>query len=144
MKKILLALLLLSTPVFAQNVGPDLCNGSRPTTSVAINVAAAGTTQLVAASGNASIFVCSYSFTSTGATTSTTVQFSAGTGGTCAVATVLLTGALAPNVATTPPVVVTSPGGAGSVLKAGAGQGLCIVVAGTTPSVQGHLAYVQQ
>lgn len=143
MKKILLALLLLSTPVLAQ-VNPDLCNGSRSASSVAINVAAAGTTQLVAASGNASIWVCSYAFSSTGATTSTTVQFTAGTGGTCAVATVLLTGSLAPNVATTPPVVMASSVGATAVLKVPAGSALCIVVAGTTPSVQGHVSFVQQ
>ncbi len=155
MKKILLAFLLLALPLRADVPGvqtlapqpnqsttvgdPCLATGSVKQ-SAAISVAAAGTTQLVAVSATQVIYVCGFVVTTTGVTTVTTAQFEYGTGAACTGPTVL-TGTFAQSLVTSAIVVVATTATQFSVPV---GNGLCIVVAGTTPSVQGYLTYVQR
>lgn len=105
--------------------------------SIALNVAAATTTQHVAPSGTLTVYVCGWSFTAAG--TTPTYQFITGTGATCGTGTVTNTGTYLPIVSALQAVTDT-----GSVFKTAAGAGVCSVVGGTGPSVQGILTFVQQ
>jgi hypothetical protein len=109
--------------------------------SIPINLSSAATTQLVALSGTTSIYVCGFVLTDTGVTTATTIQLEYGTGSTCGTGTTALTGTFAQSLLTSA-IVVNVAGG--TQIKAPSGNALCAVVAGTTPSIQGYLTYVQQ
>jgi hypothetical protein len=112
----------------------SVCQGAPA--SVSVNISSAATTQVVALSGSTVVYVCSFFLSVNG--TNPTVQFEYGTGSSCATSPVVLTGAIAPLT--------------GSVITAGAlvqfqtapGNALCIVSAGTTPSIQGYVTYVQR
>jgi len=115
--------------------GGDPCQGSTvPKSSVAIAVTA--TAQLIAPLAGHLIYVCGYNFT-LGGTNAPTAQFTTGTGATCGTGTVNQTGTMGA-------ATITSGGGGYQVFKGNAGQGLCLVVAGTTPTAQGVLSFVQQ
>lgn len=103
--------------------------------SVAINATA--TAQLVALSGTTAIYVCGFSMTLTG--TSPTAQLEYGTGTACATGPVALTGAYAPAAGAD----LQDGGAQGAIMRTIAGQELCIVLGGTTPSAQGILTYAQ-
>jgi hypothetical protein len=110
------------------------CGNNLPT-SVAINIATATTTQLVAASGSTRVYVCGYEMVANGAT-NVTLEY--GTGTTCGTGTTALTGAI-PLAAQTGEVA----GFSGNIVTLTPGsQALCIL---TSAAVQlsGHLTYVQ-
>lgn len=141
---LLLGLILLSS-VFAQSnlsggktdIGTtDPClDPKQAKSSVAINATASA--QLVALSGSTVVYVCGWNYTSAG--TSPTTKFVYGTGTTCATGQVALTGTYAPTAG------AQSIGGwGGTVVQTAAGNALCVVVAGTSPSIQGVLTYVQK
>jgi len=144
----ILAFLILTAPGFAQqnlNVNvtgytltTDVCqNPIVPKSSLAVNIATATTTQLVALSTGETISVCGFSASLMGTTPS--IEFENGTGTTCGTGTTALTGTFAPT--------------SGSFLHLGFGpvqfaapvsNALCAVSGGTTPSIQGILVYVKR
>lgn len=120
------------------------CSDPRnPTSSVAINIAAAGTSGLVNLSGTQIIYVCGFTVTA-GAGTNPSFQLEYGsTNGTCVGGTTTLTGAMATGV--TVSTTVPGPIFTYSVpLKTAAGNALCAVAGGTTPNFQGVLTFIQQ
>lgn len=125
--------------------GVDPCQGATVLkSSAAIAVGSATTTQLVAPLAGHSVFVCGYNFTLSG-TTSPTAQFISGTGATCGGGTITQTGAfLGNNTTTNSSASIDSGGGGYQVFKGGTSQGVCLVTAGTAPSAQGVLTYIQQ
>lgn len=134
-----------SSPGSAVFVDPCL-SPSVKKSSVPINITTATTTQLVAASANAAIYVCGYSFTiSQVATTANTLQFEYGTGASCGTGTTALTGLFgAGGVTAAPPLLIQAPSD-GTDITAPAGNALCAVTAiGASGSFQGVLTYVQQ
>jgi hypothetical protein len=116
--------------------------------SVAINISAAGSSALVAASGTKAIYVCAFAFTQEqSATSADTLAFGFSTVGACASGITSLTGTFGSGV------VVTTSGsganivninGAGTLFTAPAGNGLCATAAGTAVNNQGFVTYVQQ
>lgn len=110
--------------------------------SVPINISAAGTTQLVAAVLGQTVYPCSFVLDTTGATTTTTALFEYGTGASCGSGTTAVTGLIGASLSTSAIVTSESPGS--TLFKVPASNAFCVLVAGTTPSVQGHLTYVQQ
>ena len=125
--------------------GGDPCQSATAVKStVAIAVAAATTTQLVAPLTGHSVIVCGYNFTLSG-TTSPTAQFTTGTGATCGTGTITQSGAmLGNNTTTNSSASIDSGGGGYTVFKGATGQGLCLVTGGTAPSAQGLLTFIQQ
>ena len=125
--------------------GGDPCQAATAVKSSApINVSAAGTTQIVAPLAGHSVYVCGFNFTLSG-TTSPTLQFITGAGATCGTGTITQTGAMLGNNSTTNASATIDSGGGGyTVFKSTAGQGLCPVAAGTAPSAQGLLTFIQQ
>lgn len=115
----------------AGQVSPLACDKS-----LALNLTA--TAQVVAISGTTAISVCGFAATATG--TTPTFQFEYGTGTVCGTGTVVLSGALAPTTGS----FVAYGSGLGAIFQTPAAQALCIVVGGTTPSVQGVLSYAQR
>lgn len=113
--------------------------------SAAINVTSATTTSLVAVSGSTTVYVCGFSMTVAPSITSAdTALFEYGTGAACT-SPVALTGTYGNgNVALTGVVPVTYGSGIATIFKSAASNGVCILTAGTTVSVQGVLTYVQQ
>jgi hypothetical protein len=103
--------------------------------SVPINVSTATTTQLVAISGTATIFVTAFDLVGGGTGNATLVY---GTGSNCATGTTSLTGPY-PLVAQT---VITKGSGHGPVLVVPSGNALCIT---TSAAVQlsGSVSYAQ-
>jgi hypothetical protein len=137
------------TTNLANTVGStDPCqNSSVLKSSAAINISTATTTQLVAPSGSTAVYVCGFSFTiSEVVTTANTLQFEAGTGGTCGAATVVKSGLYgAGGVTAGIPIVVASPGMGSTVFSSAAASGVCAVTAiGATGSFQGLVTFVQQ
>jgi hypothetical protein len=115
----------------------DPCQSSAVAkSSTPVNISSATTTQLVAPSGNLSVYVCG--FLATAAGTSPTLQFEYGTGATCGTGTTVLTGVMA--ASTTVPLEFAS---GLTNFKAPQAQGLCVVSGGTGPSFQGVLTFVQ-
>jgi hypothetical protein len=113
----------------------DPCqNGAYAKSSVALTLTASS--QLIAASGSTSVYVCGFAATAAG--TSPTLQFAYGTGTTCGTGTVNLTGAFAPTAGTE-----LKTHGALTQFSAPSGNNLCAIVGGTSPSIQGYLTYVQ-
>jgi hypothetical protein len=104
--------------------------------SVAVNIASATTTQLVALSGTTKVYVCGFSASMMGTTPAITFEY--GTGTTCGTGTTALTGAFAPTAGS-----VLNIGQGGTAFAGIAGNALC-ALSGGTPSIQGVLTYVQQ
>lgn len=125
----------------------DPCqNPSLAKSSVAINIASATTTQLVAPSGTTGVYVCGFSFTiSQVVTTANTLQFTTGSGATCGTNTVTKSGTYgAGGVTAAAPIVVASPAVFGTVFSAAPSSGVCAVTAiGASGSFQGMLTFVQ-
>jgi hypothetical protein len=115
--------------------GGNLTGIIQANASVPINISAAATTQLVAASGSTKIYVTSYGVIAAG-TGNITFEYGAGTN--CGTGTTALTGAL--NL--TAQAGVTQGSGLGPILVAPAGNALCAL---TTAAVQmsGSVAYTQ-
>ncbi len=110
---------------------PSINKSSVPIAAVAAD------TQLVALSGSTVIYVCGWNFTLTGTTPS--YRFWSGTGSVCATSQDNLTGVFLPTAGT----LQHAGNGGATVLKANAGEALCIDVGGT-PVADGVLTYVQQ
>jgi hypothetical protein len=114
--------------------------------SVAINISSATTTSLVAVSGTTAVYVCGGSITIAGSATSAdSAQIEYGTGAACT-GTHALTGVMGSGDAavSTTPTVVQFGGGSSTSMTAPASNGVCLVSAGTTVSIQGWLSYIQQ
>jgi hypothetical protein len=115
-------------------IGADPCQSPfAEKSSVALNDASAGETQLIAGVAGQVIYVCGFSFTLGG--TTPTAQLDTGTGTACGTGTAHLTGAFTGGI--------TSPGGYAEV-SAAAGASLCVNLGGTSPTMQGLLTYVQR
>lgn len=120
-----------------------------PTTlksNVVINVTSAVTTQLVALLSGKVVYVCGFSVSlPTSGTTAATFQLEYGTGTTCGTGTTVMTGTFGNGYTTAgPPISYVSAPSNGTVASTPAGNALCVVTAGTTINLQGHLTYVQQ
>jgi hypothetical protein len=129
-------------PLSVNNIGALNLNTSDPCQNGAflkgsVSLALTASSQLIAASGGSSIFVCGFAATAAG--TSPTLQFVYGTGTTCGTGTVNLTGAFAPTAGTE-----LRAGGAITQFSVPSGNNLCAIVGGTSPSIQGFLTYVQR
>ena len=113
--------------------------------SASVAISSATTTQIVALSGTAQVYVCAYELVA-GAGTNPSLQFEYGTGASCGTGTTVLSGAMATGVtvSTTAPGPIFTAGPGATLLKAPAGNALCIVSAGTSPNFQGWVNYVQQ
>lgn len=118
----------------AVSVDPCFTNTSK--SSVVINIGSATTTQLVALVAGQKIYVCGYSATHA-VGTAATYQFEYGTGSSCGTGTTVLTGAMIGGFF----VSFADPG---TTFATPAGNALCMVTAGTGPSAQGVLTYIQQ
>lgn len=129
-----------ATPVaqtVANNVVDPCQSSSIAKSSAVINIASATTTALVALSGTTTVYVCGWSFTAA-VGTAATYQFEYGTGATCGTGTTVLTGAMIGNAGP-----LTMPVGA-TIIRTPAGNAVCMLTAGTGPSAQGVLTFVQQ
>ncbi len=128
----LVALLLLPAPALS-----DPCARSDVVKqSAVLQALGAGTVQVVAANSSNPITVCAIAFTMTG--TSPTAAFEYGSGTACATSPVTLTGEFAPGLG-----VEIWLGGPLTLMTAPPGNALCVVLTGTSPTIQGVLTYVQ-
>lgn len=148
MKKILLALALsfYALGAAAQITAIDPCFSAAPKSSAAIAITTAATTQLVALSGTATIYVCDFSITiSQVVTTANTLKFVTGTGASCGTGTADLTGAYGSGgVTAAPPLFVTSAS-TGTTFRTPAGNALCVTTTiGATAFFTGVVTYIQQ
>lgn len=148
MKKLLLAFALLAASFCAnaQITSIDPCFTAAPKSSVAVAITTAATTQLVALSGTATIYVCAIHLTiSQVVTTANTLKFVSGTGASCATGTADLTGLFGAGGITAAPPLVFNAGGFNTVFKTPAGSALCATTAiGATAFFAGVVTYVQQ
>jgi hypothetical protein len=108
------------------NIGNDPSAGKGTPTSVALSIATATTTQLVALSGSTAIYITSYDVMAGG---TGNITFEYGTGTNCGTGTTVLTGAYP----LTAQAGVSKGNGAAMVLKVPAGNALCAL---TSASVQ--------
>jgi hypothetical protein len=128
----------------ALNQADDPCFSTKQFKQALITTAT--TTKLVADLAGAIAYVCGYAITSTATTAENTVQFTSGTGGSCATGTNPMTpvkhyGILANGS------VVDSHGWANATLFSSGvtGQGICLVsTVGTAPNISVELSYVQR
>jgi hypothetical protein len=158
--KRLLFLLLLASPVFAQQgftSSPpytDPCqNPAIIKSSAFINVATATTTALVTVGPPqqpvlSSVYVCSYEVIMSGSTVAADAgYFEGGTGVACASAAVQLTATYTTGILAGNAPFYLSRSGPGMLFRTAAGSGLCFVtttVATTAPTVGVSVTYVQQ
>lgn len=123
----------------------DPCFSNTPKQSVAVNISTATTTQLVALSGQQTIYVCGFVLSMTGTTAANTVTFEYGTGATCGTGTTVLTGPISSGILTAGATVVSYENGLATVFKTIPGQALCILsTVATGPSIAGVVTFVQQ
>lgn len=117
------------------NVGADPSSGKGTPSSVPINISTATTTQLVAASGSAAIYVTSYDVVA-GGTGNFTLEYGAGSN--CGTGTTPLTGPYP----LTAQSGIAKGSGIAAILKVPAGNALCAL---TSAAVQmsGSLSYQQ-
>src|SRR5581483_317833 len=107
-----------------QTTGVDPCQStSVAKQTAAINIVAAGTSQVVAPNSNTTVFVCGYQVSVSG--TTPTLQWEFATPANCASGVTFATGAIAP---TSGSVLTISPGS--TVMKGTSGQGFCAVTGG--------------
>jgi hypothetical protein len=125
--------LMLSCPASYAQVVVDPC--MQPYAKSSVPVVATG--QLVAAAATKAVYVCGFYVTMGGTTPS--VKFQYGTGTNCATNPIDLTGAFA---ATVGQEIFFGHGS--TVMSTPTGQALCIVTAGTSPTIAGVMSYVQQ
>jgi hypothetical protein len=126
----------ISQPTAVSVGNTDPCQDPRQAKSnVAINATAS--VQLIALQSGQSIYICGFSFTSTG--TSPTTRFVYGTGSICGTGQTNLSGTFAPTAGTQ-----LVGGWGGTVAQTASANALCVIVAGTSPSIQGMLTYVQK
>ena len=122
--------------------GSDPCqNPSIAKSFKVVNISTATTTELVAAVAGKAVYLCGLKATVAG--TSPTILFVTGT----KVSTACDTGAANQSgtyAITTGTLVELGLGGGVSLLTGASGGELCLTSGGTTPSIQGNLAYVQQ
>lgn len=130
MKRLLLLLLMLASPCWAQQsiVIPATM------ASVPITVSTNTTTLLVTGISGKSIYVTNAFLLAAGITN---VQFIAGTGSTCGTGTINITG----NINLTAQVGFVLGVGNGVVLVVPSGLSLCLVSSGSSIAVPGSLAY---
>jgi hypothetical protein len=129
------------------NYIPDPCFSQfTAKSSVAINVASATTTQLVAGLAGKQIFVCGFTVTiSEVTTTANTIGFESSAVASCASSNTALTGLFGAGGVTAGAPIVVASSNDGSDFVAPAGANLCAVTAiGASGSFQGVMNYVQQ
>jgi hypothetical protein len=132
-------------PVSSSPLTSDPCTNNAKS-SVAIALASATTTQLVALSNSTVVYVCHFSLTiAPSATTADSIKFETGTGSSCGSNTAALTGTYGGGDLTTtaPPVAVDAGSGGFMLFATPAGYALCALSAGGTVAIQGVLSYVQ-
>jgi hypothetical protein len=145
MKRVLFATLLAAT--FAayvtavvgrsQTQVPDPCQSADTAKlSVALNLSSTGG-EVLPISGTTRIKVCGFAASVAGTTPS--LKFRYGTGSVCGTGTTELTGVILPTAG-----AMVSYTTGGTAFATPNGQALCVLLAGTTPSVQGVLTYVRQ
>jgi hypothetical protein len=125
-------------PNFLVGLDPCQSNGIAKS-SVAISLASATTTQLVALAAGQSVYVCGYNFTETNV--AQTLTFEYGTGASCGTGTTTLTGAFTSTTANT---IVVGEYSGGTVFAAPTGNALCALTTGASVVIGGTLTYVQQ
>lgn len=136
----LLACLLIGTGLVwttqAQpNVGDPCRSVDTIKLSVVLNLSSTGG-EVLPVSGNSRIYTCGFVASVAGTTPS--LKFRYGTGTACGTGSTDLTGVILPAAGT---VLSYTP--SATAFSAPAGQALCVVLAGTSPSVQGVLTYVR-
>lgn len=134
--RILLGLLLTvlcTSPVWAQSGDPCAV---MPKSNVAVSIASATTTSLIAPVTNQAIYVCGVSLTASG--TSPTIQFEYGTGATCGTGTQTMSG-----IVPIPTAGLNTPTNNATTMVTPVSQRLCAVSAGTSPQIHGYLSYIQ-
>ena len=138
MKRIIVATLLVVWALLLGDRAHAQITNLACNNAVAINAQGAATVKAVAdPAGNARVFVCGWNLNAGAAASS--FQFHGGTGATCAVATVTLTGTY--NLAINGSNTDSSPVARGTVTAPG--SGLCLVVTGVGP-LNGVIYYAQQ
>lgn len=124
------------TGITSQPVDP-CASAAIDKSSFSVAISTATTTAVQAGSAGKRVFVCAFTIIYTSGTTPT-VQFEVGTGGTCTSPTAK-TGVIAIQATSGTGLIV----GAGHTLFSGAaGQDMCILSAGTTPTVNGWVTFV--
>lgn len=129
----------LAYGINGQTPGPvDPCaSAAIDKSSFSVAISTATTTAVQAGTAGKRIYVCAFTIIYTSGTTPT-VQFEVGTGGTCTSPTAK-TGVIAVQATAGTGLIV----GAGHTLFSGAaGQDMCILSAGTTPTVNGWVTFV--
>lgn len=125
------------TGITSQPVDP-CASAAIDKSSFSVAISTATTTAVAAGASGKRIYVCAFTIIWSSGTTPT-IQFEVGTGGTCGTPTVK-TGAMAIPVTSGQGLIV----GAGHTLFSGtAGQDMCILSAGTAPTVNGWVTFVQ-
>jgi hypothetical protein len=139
--KLLLCVLIVcgcaGAEVNGSGVSGNPCVDSRATIqSIALNASTTSAVQIIALSGTTKIYPCS--ITVLGGGTTPTFSLVYGTGTNCATGqTVLITAIAIPTAA--PAQTFPSPVG-----STPAGQAVCTLLTGTSPTAKGVLSYVQQ
>jgi hypothetical protein len=118
--------------------GADPCaSNGIPKSSAVVNAAAAATTQIIAGAALQTIFVCGYEVSQVA--TAGTLQWTTGTGGTCAANTVLKTGAM--GVTASQPISYSGPG---TVFSAAIASAVCLTTTGAGGTAAGIVTFVQE
>jgi hypothetical protein len=134
-----LLVIALCLPAVAQQhvVWTDPCqNPSVPKLSKVVSLASTTATAIVAAVASQTIYVCGATYTLSG--TSPTSVWS--TAASCGTSPTNLTGTMVPTTGST----ISIGYGGFVVFQNTSGQALCLTLAGTSPSAQGVLTYVQR
>jgi hypothetical protein len=120
------------------NQSADPCGPGNTKSSAVITAPAATTTQIVAGVAGQQIYACGYNLGVVVAVAGT-VQWTSGTGGTCAANTVTKTGAIPINTAEP-----FSYGPGSTLFTAAPGSGVCLTLTGAGDNAAGIFTYVQQ
>lgn len=131
-------------PNFTTGIDPCQSTGYVKS-SVAVSIASATTTQVVALSGSKIVYVCMWTLTiNSSATTASSVVFEYGTGASCGTGTTTLTGAMGTeNAAAGAGMLLVNGPFSGSAFQTPAGNALCLLTAGTTVALHGQITFVQ-
>lgn len=125
------------TGITSQPVDP-CASASIDKSSFSVAISTATTTAIQAGAAGKRVYVCAFTIIYTSGTTPT-IQFEVGTGGTCGTGTTAKTGVMAIQATAGTGLIV----GAGHTLFSGtAAQDMCILSAGTTPTVNGWVTFV--
>lgn len=126
-----------AAPNAADPCGQALGDGGYKALSVNVNASTNSAQQLVALISGMKIYVCAYYGSTSG--TAPTVTFEYGTGTNCGTGTTILTGPI--TLATGS--IVQSQAFEGTQLVIPAGNALCTLLGGTTPTYTGFVSYRQ-